>query len=292
MTAEPAPYLIVPASDEHRAVDLWSSVRLPFEPKGWVHEMRNELRVAVSALTASPDEVLQATYVSTENGLFDLENVLFYNVGSDCFFRSAQGGVRFERAHVRRMPGNATAPLVHFHQYAPVPREGAFLNWRLAASLARWRSEIPPLSGSTKAGAVWLAMKRGRVESAVLPDGAVTFGLSLKLSVPQRSPISVTAVVKPLLDGVVSAFHAHDGTDLAEVAARLATLGIAPQEAASLLTDPRHAVLGARRLLWLRSEGVQWNPADDALVACELLVERSSRWRLTGELLQMEEIEA
>jgi hypothetical protein len=292
VTVAPAPYLIVPASEDRRAVELWSSVRLPFEPKGWVREMRDELRVAVSNLTASPDEVLQATYLSTENGLFDLENVLFYNVGSACFSRSALGGARFERAHVRRMPGNAAAPPVHFHQYAAMAREGAFLNWRPAASLARWQSEIAPLSGSTKPGAVWLAMKRGRVETTVTSNAGSYFGLSLRLSVPLGSRISVPAVLKPLLDGVVSAFHAHDGSNLAQVAALLGTLGIAPEEAAALLSDPRHAVLGERRLLWPRREGVQWNPADEALVACELLVERSSRWLLTGDLLQMAEIQA
>jgi hypothetical protein len=35
---------------------------------------------------------------------------------------------------------------------------------------------------------------------------------------------------------------------------------------------------------------VQWNPADDALVACELLVDRSSRWLLNGDLFHAAEI--
>ncbi|MGD9991440.1 hypothetical protein [Pseudonocardia sp.] len=48
--------------DESRDVQAWSSVRLPFEPKGWLVDFRLELAAACRSLAAGPDEVLHACY--------------------------------------------------------------------------------------------------------------------------------------------------------------------------------------------------------------------------------------
>jgi hypothetical protein len=45
-------------------VDAWSTVRLPFEPIGWLREYRSELRSALRSMTASPTSVLYGEYAA------------------------------------------------------------------------------------------------------------------------------------------------------------------------------------------------------------------------------------
>ena len=282
-----SPYLITPVSAEHREVCLWSSVRLPFEPKGWVREMRNELRVAVSALSTTPDEVLQALYLSTETGTFDVENVLFYNVGSGCFAPSTTNGLRFEQAQVACLPGEPKAPFSHFHQYAPAPHDGAFLKCGEGRTIARWRISLGSAEALASAGAVWLALKQGMIEVDRRSQPLERLSVRMKLTGPDPQRMKATSLVKPLIDGLISAFHVHNGVDLEVVAERLGRqLSITPGRVARLLLDKQHEVLGERRLLWPWRDRVQWNPADDALVACELLIERGSEWVLSGSLAE------
>ena len=47
-----------------RHVEAWSADRLPFEPKGWKRDFRDELRAALVQLVASAGEILAAEYVS------------------------------------------------------------------------------------------------------------------------------------------------------------------------------------------------------------------------------------
>jgi hypothetical protein len=96
----------------------------------------------------------------------------------------------------------------------------------------------------------------------------------VRAHVPPESACSAAAVVKPLVDGVVAALHRHDGSDLEELAARLARLhGIDPARSRARLMDPEGAVLGERRLLWRWKDGVQWNPGDDACVLGEVWID-------------------
>jgi hypothetical protein len=100
-------------------------------------------------------------------------------------------------------------------------------------------------------------------------------------------------VIKPVFDGVIAAFHQHDGTNDEELSKRLASkLGKDWAEILRHLHDSTIAVLGTRRLLWLRGEGVQWNPGDDGCVAGELLLDESSSsgfFELSGELFEVKE---
>src|SRR5437763_6942840 len=89
----PDEYLIR-ASD--RRVEAWSTRRLQFEPKGWQVELRAELRRALASLSAETG-FLAAVYASPIRDAGDVENVLFYNVGSG-FGQTTQRGVRFERS--------------------------------------------------------------------------------------------------------------------------------------------------------------------------------------------------
>jgi hypothetical protein len=70
---------------DESGVDAWSTARLPSEPKGWLLELRNELRRSLRAMRATTSNVLYGEYAAPEPAFVDLENVLLYNVGSGCY---------------------------------------------------------------------------------------------------------------------------------------------------------------------------------------------------------------
>ena len=92
---------------------------------------------------------------------------------------------------------------------------------------------------------------------------------------------TVAAVVKPLLDGLVSALHAHNGAHHDVLLPRLAHLG-QPDAIWSLLCSPDAALLGTRRLIRPHGERIAWNPADELCTACSVRVVDRVQRRVTA----------
>jgi len=287
-------YVIAPGS---RSVEVWSVERLPFEPKGWLSRLRSDICFAVRGIHCGPSHLLHAVYVSPIREVCDVENILFYNVGIGCFARSYNAGLRFERvfsqppAPLRPMD----RPAQHYHHYEAVAKETGFEHWMPTETLVRWNARIPTRYMTTllNPSHIWYWMKRGSTELVNRPHQVPTqFGLSMTICAPSGSVPNLVALLKPLLDGVVAAFHQHDGTMQAEVAGRLAhVLGVRSIEVVAYLNENTDAVLGRRRLLWPWRNSIQWNPADDCCVAGELLFNSSTKdsLGLSGELFEVRE---
>jgi hypothetical protein len=106
------------------------------------------------------------------------------------------------------------------------------------------------------------------------------------------SPRNSAGLVKRVFDGIISAFHSHDGGQLGEVSERLGRdLGECPHRITHQLTETRMGLLGARNLIWPFRTGVQWSPEDHKCVAGELFLNPGSfsdSWKLSGELYELE----
>jgi hypothetical protein len=278
-TARPQPlhpnstYAVVAASGG-LLVEAWSSIRLPFEPTGAMREFRDELRSATGQLSAGPGEAIHARYTSPIGGHFDVENVLLYNVGTSAFARSARFELVIERDRgpVPSCPRGLTEAL-HHYRYEIVAIGMPWRHWSAARPLASFGPiDVALMAQVSNPSPVWYAVRRGGAQ-VLLPAGIPSvFGLELVLETPAQVRVNLAAITKPLLDGVVAAFHAHDDpASLDLVAGRVAVqLGASTDEVRSLLSQHRTAILGARRLLWPWRTGVQWNPADDLCAAIRI----------------------
>ena len=156
----------------------------------------------------------------------------------------------------------------------PAP-EGVVIAW-LAPVLLRTPVAVEKVWYDVRSGG-------GLVVERRLGDLGDQLGLDLTLHRPPGSgPPAMLGIVKVLVDGVVSALHRHDGSQLELVAERLSgRLAVPTDHVAQLLTgDP--AVLGTRKLLWPYRQFVQWNPADDAIVRLRVATMPSSTWLLSG----------
>jgi hypothetical protein len=268
-----ATYAVV-ADSGRSLVEAWSSSRLPFQPTGAMREFRDELRSATARLSASLGEAIHARYTSPIGGHFDVENVLLYNVGTSAFARSAGFELVIERVNgpVPTSSRGLTEAL-HHYRYEIVAIGMPWRHWSAARPLASFGPiDVGLMAQVSNPSSVWYAVRRSGAQ--VLPPAGVpsVFGLDLVLETPAQVRVNLAAIAKPLLDGVVAAFHAHDDpASLDLVASRVAAqLGASTDEIRSLLSQHPTAILGARRLLWPWRAGVHWNPADDLCAAIRI----------------------
>lgn len=130
----------------------------------------------------------------------------------------------------------------------------------------------PDLFGSGKAGNWWLAARRAGVDCRV-PAVDVPEPITVRIAVapPPGWRGSLAGLLKPLVDGLLSAMHAHDGPvrPLLDRASAIDP-SLTPNELAALLDQPRLAPVGRVALLIPRAAGVMWLPADDRVVALDV----------------------
>lgn len=237
-------------------VDLWSEVRLPFEPEGELRRMRDELRAALRQLRGLQ---LCARFAGAEGSRFDLENVLFYNVGCSAFRALASRRVRFERAFdVPPAPSGIARPWHHSYS-ASLP-----CLWQPGPTVARLSLSTPRPSLSV--AALWLAGQQIRTESGSVSDRDPLF-VRIHLKTPR--PLNLTEVVKKLIDGVFCSLHSYAGEPSADLVSRISSAaGIAQDTVGAYLARP--GPLGPVRYVWPFRTGLQWSPADDRVVAVDI----------------------
>ena len=265
-----ADYLIAADAAGSR-VDAWSTTRLPFEPTGTMLQMRAGLRDAIAQLSADSHLALRATYTSPLGGRFDVENVLLYNVGTSAFARSAGSELVVERtAGPTPIPPSPLEGSAHHYAYAITEGDIPWQTWSIVRRLASFESvEVASLAAAARPSSVWLAIRRGSTADLTATDASSAIGLEMGIELPASAPTNLAALAKPLIDGVISAFHAHDDPRTLDLVAErvAAQIGAPAAEIRSLLQQNESAILGSRRLLWPWREGVQWNPADDRCAA-------------------------
>lgn len=277
---------------------MWSTVRLPFEPRGWLVDMRNDLRGELQELGRTSSGRLHAVYGAADDGAFvDTENVLLYNVGGKALRPLMAHAVTFERRYQVPPPppgiGLINGKALHYHRYSDAS-ETSSEYWKPAKPLGAFFNV--PVGSVDKPAPVWNAI-REYATPLIEPASAPTrFLINLQITDTQQPGAgSVASIVKPALDGVISAYHGHEGSDGNAEAQRLEAAGIGTAEILQKhLLDQRWAALGARRLVKpFGAMGVQWNPADEFCVYAHITLTTGeavadahpARWRLTAELM-------
>lgn len=249
-------------------VRAWSQVRLPFEPRGELREYRDALRAALRTLSPAPNAGLVVRYEAPSDDFADLENVALYNIGAGSYSHLLMTGVYCERVMTSDTRHHLT------YQVDELPRI-----WDAGPLLASIRT-ITPTEPSTPAA--WWAVTRPAVvhRSPAIHDGLFTVDATLS-----GNWRSVATLVKSMLDGVVSALHAHDGSAKDALLARLDFEGD-PSRTWERLTDRSAALLGTRPLVRPYRDRIAWNPADERCSAFRISVQPGTQKQISIDIRQ------
>jgi hypothetical protein len=187
----------------------------------------------------------------------------------------------FERIfHAPAQPPTATAWTArHHHRYRLAPAPTGFESWRAVRVAAEWLDVPLSAQALRHPETVWAALSHLDVAEPV-ESPLRYYALRIRLEGMQ---LALVNIVKPLIDGVVSALHVFPG-QIPDPVQRLAqATQLEPNEVRRRLADDRHAVLGARpQLIRSTAKGIAWNPRDEDCVACLLELTGGDQARMTG----------
>ncbi len=270
-----------------KEVTVFARMRYPFEPKEpWQKEYRKMLQTALSFLSAGKDEIIWAAYGAVKNDFYDLENVLFYNIGTGWFRQSSVNGFYFT--------GHSPEEILLMQEKYGIPKE--FSHWftyrlqkaelslpqRKGNSIAAWKPiPISPVTTSLRPLDYWRWVKKN-LSAFKIAQGQYQgpFSFHLILDSPKTGGLNTTSVAKCLLDGIICAFHS------ATAAMCLPDLCRQLNCPADWLENIQTAPLGKREYIRpYRRNSFAWNPADDKCRECSLQVRyNSDEWRLGGSI--------
>jgi hypothetical protein len=269
-------------------VSAWSEQYIPYEPKDWRRGMREELKAAIGEISPN-DSGLYAVYISESSKFCDAENVLFYNVGAKAFKDLSRNGLCFERGFSKAPTVPDGRTMDHYYLY---DQGDEFRIWERDEIIANWqKSKMPAPTSTSKPHLFWYALKTGEMNCPRQEAQPKQFGLDITLNIPEAAWCNLAALVKPLLDGVISAFHTqndnHDRVALERLAERVSS---STAEVEKLLRGDGHSILGERRIISTFGKGIIWNPEDDICVACRVATRRSvenTSWSMDGQLFSL-----
>lgn len=209
---------------------------VPFEPKkqctcDHVCNLKKEIREAVSGLEVDANEVLLASYAEgvqkPKRYKYDLENRLFYNIGSGAFSGIFQGFPKQAAFQIASKPGDGH----YLYKYEVVKKlpNGILNKLCVDNIIAKWQDvPIGPKQGKDdKPDRYYAALRSASVRVAndasdepgkneVMRYSSEpyekSFGIKIELTVPSKNTRSHPAsdMTKHLLDGVICAFHGED----------------------------------------------------------------------------------
>lgn len=251
-----------------------SDFYIPFEigpsqadKRAQIADLRSKLRMAIGIMRPQEHEILFAQYAEDggKGRSFDLENMLFYNLGPSSFADCAVHGISFsalpDKAALCRQNGLKNRK--HVYSYQCLPLSAIASRFADLPLMARW-TDVPldPHEAGTVAK-YWKALRRAKNRVTVFDHAGSSisscFALKIELYLPRKVKLANT--IKPLIDGIVCAFHGEDARCLAcltDFCTRQHCVELA-------IPHGSPAVLGDREYIrpYRNGRSFLWDPADD-----------------------------
>lgn len=228
---------------------------------------KSELRAAIAIMRPQNNEILFAQYAEDgeKNRFFDLENMLFYNLGPSAFADCAAHGISFsvlpDKAALCRQNGIKNRK--HVYCYQCLPLSAAESNFAGLPLMATW-SDVPlNLHEADSPAKYWKAVRGARDRVTAFDDAESSiskyFALKIELYLPKQ--VKLANKIKPLLDGVICAFHGESARSLD----CLTDFCICQHCEELSVPNQFPAVLGEREFIrpYRNGQSFLWNPADD-----------------------------
>ena len=236
----------------NKIFEVVSSLRTVFEPKTCeLLEIRDIIRNGVQGLVVEENEILAIEFTDNTrvDSLYDIENVLIYNIGTGLFSSLTANGLVFQKKE-------ATIEEFDYHyKYSIISSQNIVETNE--KTIAYFNDIIfENRLTSYKATSFWKAIKESAKRIVVIDriKSEKPYGFSINLSIPKNSKMNLATIIKPFLDGLISALHEADFTN-EEALSISKKIGIS----ADLIMENCCDVLWKRKYY----KGRAWNPADE-----------------------------
>jgi len=233
--------------------ELHSDIRLPFEPKGEALALKKEIRRNVKLLNPREYNHLNARLITSEKDFFDVENVLFYNVGSGAFSHLRLDEVSFTLVYDSNGRSNKYTYSYELTSEATTEEINDTI-LEFSFEMDKMTSEMKPLD-------YWHALNQGDIKISKLMNPK-EFGLSIVIEIPEKHR-NITSLFKPMIDGLISAFHYQNSVNQDVLNYITKKKHISDDVVLSQLSHKDYTFLGERNLISSYRNGIKWNPEDE-----------------------------
>lgn len=232
-----------------------------------IRDFKSKLRTAIEMMRPQNSEILFAQYDEDgeKNRFFDLENMLFYNLGSSAFANCASHGISFsalpDKAALCQQNGIKNRKCVYCYQCLPL--SAAESNFADLPLMAAWNDVPLDRHEANSPAKYWKAIRntRDRVTVFDYAESPISNYFALKIELYLPIQVKLANTIKPLLDGVICAFHGESARSLA------CLTDFCTRQHCEELSIPNKFpfVLGEREFIrpYRNGQSFLWNPADD-----------------------------
>ncbi len=286
------PTYVISATE--KCVIVESDFYVPFEPNilkrnlsQRVLQLRQDIRNSVLKLKIEEGEILFAFYSENDKSRFyDVENVLFYNIGGTIFKKISPEQLAF-LGDKKDFLNDDSVPLNManrcFYAYKVVSMQSVERLIESKKVLAYW-NDIDIDKTIAKSPARYYAAIRensDKIEINEMLDGKTLFGIKIEITIPYFS--HPAAIMKPLLDGIICAFHGEKG----DVERILNDMFMTRTERMLSDTDKLN-IFGNREYLkrYRGHNSFKWNPEDERLQFAWITVRRGRLSLMKGSIYE------
>ncbi len=275
-----------------------SQFRIPFdlyelkeERKKMILEFRNELIQGIKSLICSDNRILYGRYGSsdTENTFFDVENILFYNIGTGNFKELVKNGIAFSsfnNEEIESILREENFKYSCIYEYSIINPDSLSVDDE--KSLAIWKDSLVCSFKGSKPLDYWKAIQDAKQDIIIYDNidcnNNDVFGLDLTVYIPNGLSINIVTSMKPFLDGLICAFHGSYNmeSDLEYLMEKL-------ECDENTMRNSYLNILGNRQYVYKYRNNIKWNPADDLCKTVMIRLENSfdSNWRLSGRIYKI-----
>ena len=260
-----------------------SKIKIPFEPDPKQATFRELIQSKLKALHPFGNQILYAQYGCASSQFTDVENALFYNIGSASFSvaLSKETSVYFQRIQPNEICSFENWEFQYFYHYSWAPK-GKHRYWWEHELICEWNNvPLGKVNSTSKATDYFLAIKQSSELVKCFEDGnETTLGLKIELSIPRTASFTnVVNAMKPMIDGVICAFHTPDGIAVDEVSN---LLNINKE----VFSSTEKTCLGKCCYISPYRKSVKWNPQDERLdyVVIETMMVDDKEFSFSGKL--------
>lgn len=233
--------------------ELHSDIRLPFEPRGEALALRDKIRRNLELLNPREYNHLNARLITSKKDFFDVENVLFYKVGSGAFSHLSLDEISFSLVFDSNSQSNKYTYSYELTSEAST-EEIKDIILEFSFEMDKMTSDLKPLD-------YWHALNQGDIKISKLMNPK-EFGLSIVIEIAEEHR-NITSLFKPMIDGLISAFHYQNSVDQDVLNYITKKKHISDGVVLSQLSHKDYTFLGERNLISSYRNGIKWNPEDE-----------------------------